>query len=123
MTAKAYDLALAKDYKFSKLQWEELVKILEDNYLVKAKDTTGIYLNIPKEDKADIEILKGLKYSTFTFRVELWCYKLPEDWKHLQCGEFHTLSEVISRINSILQAVKFQSKYGEELKKNKEELT
>lgn len=106
MTKKAYLSAQAKDYKNAKEQWLELVKILEANYSIKKKGNHEIFLNVPKEEVADIEVYLNGLVSPNTYSVQLWYLQLPFEYESLQAVELNTLQGVIDHIDKLLMLVK-----------------
>ena len=112
MTKKAFSKAESVDKRISKEQWTKLVEILEENYSVKSKGENEIFLNIPNEAKADIEIFLSGSPAVHTFHVQLWYFDLPENFKHLRVGQLYTLRSVISHIDELLRTVKGIRKFG-----------
>ncbi|WP_034551669.1 hypothetical protein [Carnobacterium funditum] len=106
MTKKAFRSAQAHDYNNAKKQWIELVKILEANYSIKEKGSQEIFLNIPNERKADIEILLSSRISTTNYRVQLWYLDLPENRKQLEVAQLNTLQDVIAHVDELLNVIK-----------------
>lgn len=106
MTKKAYLSAQAKDYKNAKEQWLELVKILEANYSIKNKGNHEIFLNVPKEEVADIEVYLNGLVSPNTYSIQLWYLQLPFEYESLQAVELNTLQGVIDHIDKLLMLVK-----------------
>lgn len=106
MTAKSFNKAKLKDKEISKQQWNELVEILEEEYTIKSKGEEEIFLEVPKDKEADIEIYLIGSIGVHTFHVELWEFDLPERFKYLRFAQLDTLSAVIMHIDDILGAVK-----------------
>lgn len=106
MTKKAFKQADSADKKISKQQWELLVKILEENYTIKTKNKDAIFLKIPNEGKADIEIFLSGSPAVHTFHVQLWYFDLPENYQHLQVAHLDTIRSVIMQVDNILDIVR-----------------
>lgn len=112
MTKKAYYKAESVDKRIAKEQWAALVQILEDNYSIKSRGDEELFLNIPNEDEADIEIFLSGSPAVHTFHVQLWYFTLPENYQHLRVGNLDTLRSVIMHIDEVLRLVKAIRKYG-----------
>lgn len=112
MTKVAFNSAQRADKRIAKIQWEELIKILEKNYSIKTLNKDEVYLNIPGEEVADIEILL-LPPSNTPFRVQLWNFKLNplnDDEPHVKrCS---SVSETILAIDELIRAYKLQKRHG-----------
>ncbi|MGO1356303.1 hypothetical protein [Alkalibacterium gilvum] len=106
MTKKAFTKAQSKDYQNAKQQWLELVRLLEDNYSIKSKGKNEIYIKIPNEEAADIEILLNGLHSFHNYSAKLWYARLPENRKSLQGAEIDTLQGVIEYIDKVLLILK-----------------
>lgn len=112
MTKAAFTSAQSADNRVAKVQWKELVNILEKNYSIKSINKDEVFLNIPGEEKADIEI-SLLPASDEPFKIQLWYFKLnsnnSDDPNRKSRG---SLTGTIMAIDEFLNAVKLQKKYG-----------
>lgn len=106
MTKAAFSKAQSKDKKISKLQWVELVSILKENYIVKSEGNEEIFLKVPSDEKADIEVFLIGPPGVNTFHVQLWNYRLPENFESLQVVSLKTLTQVIMHIDKLLDTVR-----------------
>lgn len=109
MTKKAYLKAQSKDWKNAKQQWKELLEILHENYKVKLEGNNEIFLNVPKQDEADIEIFLTSKQSVEKYHVQLWNYVF-EDENQMRSKRLYTLTGVINYVDSLLEAVRMNEK-------------
>lgn len=111
MTKKAVRKAESVN-KIAKEQWAALVEILEDNYSIKSRGNEELFLSIPNEDEADIEVFLSGSPAVHTFHVQLWYFDLPDNYQHLRVKNLDTLRSVIMHIDEVLKAVKNIRKYG-----------
>lgn len=79
--------------------WKDLLDIAEKNYKIKHVTPLFLYLNIPKLEGYDIEIMKGDKYTVYRFMIKVWY--LGEDIEDTFNKGANTLSDVINHINFI----------------------
>ena len=112
MSKVAWSKAQAADRRIVKSQWGELVKILQSNYEIKTLNKTEVFLKVPGEDTADIEIFVADPPVVDPFHVQLWYFQLENNDSGIQSGTCSSVSEVIRRIDDIMKAVKVQKKYG-----------
>lgn len=112
MSKVAWNRAQAADKRIGKIQWSELVKILESNYDIKALNRSDVFLRVPGEDKADIEIYYAGPPAVDPFHVQLWYFDLSSNDTDFQKGTCTSVSDVILRVDNILRAVKAKKKYG-----------
>lgn len=109
MTKKAYLKAQSKDWKNAKQQWKELLQILHENYKIKQEGNNEIFLNVPKQSEADIEIFLIGKGSLEKYHVQLWNYVF-EGENQMRSKRLYTLTGVINYVDSLLEAVRMNEK-------------
>lgn len=103
MTKKAYEKAISLQKKINKQSWQALQEIVRNNYDLKIDSDNEMYIRIPGEDKADIEIIPSTQGYNFA-RIQLWYFSELEEIDN-QC-EISTLPDAVDRIDLILHSVK-----------------
>lgn len=117
MTKVAWRSAKSKDVKHDREKFKDLVKILQKHYSIKEIGHNAVYLHLPNELEADIEIL-FMSASVNKFRVELWYFEtINTGFKFNQEYSCHNIADVIHAIDTILSNVKNARRGEAEYKK------
>ena len=103
MTRKAYEKAISLQKKINKQTWQALQEIVRNNYDLKIDSDNEMYIRIPGENNADIEIIPSTQGYNFA-HIELWYFNGIEKINN-NCGVY-TLAAAIERIDGILRTVK-----------------
>ena len=117
MTIRAIKKSRAVKKKYDNLMWEELIKILRENYTVELFGKKQIYLYVDGDydtDHVDIKILKSQSSINFAC-VEL---KNHPTISRAETGEcwVNTLPDVIARIDKLLELVKLEKRKRKTMK-------
>lgn len=103
MTRRAYEQARARDKEHYKTLWQSLVKIIQANYPIKVQGDHELFIRIPKQEMADIEVF----LRDDGFHVQLWYYELPNDMAIKHSSDIvKSATDAIDRIDALKEAVR-----------------